>query len=221
MDNLAALLLAWLAGVFSGLVVSVPVGPINVTIVNEGACRGFRWAVLIGLGSVTMEVIYCAAAFAGLTGLFDSRFMKAAMELISFLLVLFLGLKYLLARSLPGSPKSVERIESKLHPHTAFMTGFVRVLANPLVLLFWITLSAVILAHDWVDNNWTSKSVYILGVALGASGWFVLLSYIVSRGRGRFSTRTLLRMSQISGACLLVVAIVIGIRLVILLAQRG
>ena len=221
MDNLAALLLAWLAGVFSGLVVSVPVGPINVTIVNEGASRGFRWAVLIGLGSVTMEVIYCAAAFAGLTGLFDSRFMKAAMELISFLLVLFLGLKYLLAHSLPGSPKSVERIESKLHPHTAFMTGFVRVLANPLVLLFWITLSAVILAHDWVDNNWTSKSVYILGVALGASGWFVLLSYIVSRGHGRFSTRTLLRMSQISGACLLVVAIVIGIRLVILLAHRG
>jgi L-lysine exporter family protein LysE/ArgO len=221
MDNLAALLLAWLAGVFSGLVVSVPVGPINVTIVNEGARRGFRWAVLIGMGSVTMEVIYCAAAFAGFTGLFDSRFMKAAMELISFLLVLFLGLKYLLAHSLPGSPKSVARIESKLHPHTAFMTGFVRVLANPLVLLFWITLSAVILAHDWVDNNWTSKSVYIMGVALGASGWFVLLSYIVSRGHGQFSTRTLLRMSQISGACLLVVAIVIGIRLVILLAHHG
>ena len=221
MNNLAALLLAWLAGVFSGLVVSVPVGPINVTIVNEGARRGFRWAVLIGMGSVTMEVIYCAAAFAGFTGLFDSHFMKAAMELISFLLVLFLGLKYLLAHSLPDSPKTIERIESKLHPHTAFMTGFVRVLANPLVLLFWITLSAVILAHDWVDNNWTSKSVYILGVALGASGWFVLLSYIVSRGHGRFSTRTLLRMSQISGACLLAVAIVIGIRLVILLAHRG
>ena len=218
---MVAILLAWFAGVFSGLLVSVPVGPINVTIVNEGAQRGFRWAALIGLGSVTMEVVYCAAAFAGFTGLFDSHFMKATMELISFLLVLFLGLKYLLAHSLPGSPKSVERIESRLHPHTAFMTGFVRVLANPLVLLFWITLSATILAHDWVENNWTSKSVFILGVAVGALLWFMLLSYVVSRGHGRFSTQTLLRMSQISGACLLGVATVIGIRLIILLSHRG
>jgi arginine exporter protein ArgO len=86
MDSMVAILLAWLAGVLSGLLVSIPVGPVNVTIVNEGAQRGFRWAVLIGLGSVVMEVVYCAAAFAGFTGLFDSHFMKAAMELISFLL---------------------------------------------------------------------------------------------------------------------------------------
>jgi threonine/homoserine/homoserine lactone efflux protein len=221
MDSMVTILLAWLAGVFCGLLVSVPVGPINVTIVNEGAQRGFGWAVLIGLGSVVMEVVYCAAAFAGFTGLFDSHFVKAAMELISFLLVLFLGFKYLLARSLPGNPKSMERIESTLHPHTAFMTGFVRVLANPLVLLFWITLSAAILAHDWVENNWASKSIFVLGVALGAFGWFVLLSYMVSRRHGRFSTQTLLRMSQISGACLLGVATVLGIRLIVLLSQRG
>ena len=44
-----------------------------------------------------MEVIYCAIAFAGFSHLFDSRVVKATMELVSFLLMLFLGVKYLLA----------------------------------------------------------------------------------------------------------------------------
>ena len=32
-------------------------GPINLTILNEGAQRGFRWAFLIGLGAAIMDAI--------------------------------------------------------------------------------------------------------------------------------------------------------------------
>src|SRR5205085_2544255 len=99
------------------------------------ARRGFRWALLIGLGSVAMEVIYCLIGFAGFSGLFDSRWLRAIMELASFLLMLLLGLKYLLMHSLPATTKTQEHFEPRLHPHTAFMTGFVRVLCNPNVLL--------------------------------------------------------------------------------------
>ena len=42
-----------LAGFFCGLIFSsIPVGPINLTILNEGAQRGFLWAMLIGLGAI-------------------------------------------------------------------------------------------------------------------------------------------------------------------------
>jgi hypothetical protein len=58
-------------------------------------------------------------------------------------------------------------------------------------------------------------------VGLGGSLWFLLLSYIVSLRHGRFSTHTLLRMSQVSGALLLCVALILGVRIVTLLARRG
>ena len=45
------LLLAGLTGFLSGLMLSIPVGPINLTILNEGARRGFWWAAMIGLGA--------------------------------------------------------------------------------------------------------------------------------------------------------------------------
>lgn len=211
---------AWLAGLLSGFLVSIPVGPINVTIINEGARRGFRWALFIGLGAVLGESIYCALGFAGVAGMFAAPRSRAALELASFLLMAFLGVKYLRARKVPRVSRSADLVEHRLHPHTAFATGFVRVLGNPGVLLLWVTLSASFTAHEWVDPNWRSKGLCIFGVALGATHWFALLAWGVSLGHQKFSDRTLLRMSHASGAILLLFALAIGWRLVHLLANR-
>jgi threonine/homoserine/homoserine lactone efflux protein len=58
MTDFQTILLAGVTGFVSGLLLSVPVGPINLTIMNEGARRGFFWAMMIGLGATAMEVIY-------------------------------------------------------------------------------------------------------------------------------------------------------------------
>src|SRR5947199_6408898 len=125
MEEWAPILLAVLTGFVSGLLLSIPVGPINLTIINEGARRGFKWAFLIGLGAVVMEVIYCAVAFTGFASFFTRGYVKAAMELFSFVFMLFLGVKFLLASSIAATNKIEAQIEQKLHPHSAFMTGFV------------------------------------------------------------------------------------------------
>src|SRR6266581_1918452 len=94
------ILLAGLTGFISGMLLSIPVGPVNLTIMNEGARNGFKWAVLIGLGATLMELIYCAVAFTGFASFFSRGYVKAAMELFSFVFMLFLGVKFLLAKSI-------------------------------------------------------------------------------------------------------------------------
>src|SRR6185503_12963220 len=96
--------LAAITGFISGFLLSIPVGPINLTIMNEGARRGFVWACLIGLGATTMEVIYCFIAFTGFASFFTRGYIKAAMELFSFVFMLFLGTKFLLAKSVAQTP---------------------------------------------------------------------------------------------------------------------
>jgi threonine/homoserine/homoserine lactone efflux protein len=204
----------------SGFVISIPVGPINLAIINEGAKRGFKWGVLIGAGGIAMDLIYCAIAFAGFSGLFTTRLLRATIELLSFLALVYLGFKYLEATRLPATTRGVEMVEHTLHPHTAFMIGFVRVLGNPAVLLFWITLSASFLSHNWIEDTWASKGACVAGMGTGAFAWFILLSYLVSLGHGRFSARTLIRMAHVSGAALLLAAVFVGARLVNLLAQH-
>src|SRR6476619_4345643 len=75
-------LCAGVIGMISGFIISIPVGPVNLTIVNEGARRGFKWAMLIGIGATVMELIYCFIAFTGLASFFTRGYVKAVMELV-------------------------------------------------------------------------------------------------------------------------------------------
>lgn len=220
MPEILSLSLSVFIGLVSGFLISIPVGPINITIINEGAHRGFRWAAMIGFGAIVMDFIYCALAFAGFSGMFGSNLMRATMELLSFLAMGFLGVKYLRVADLPATTPSVERVEHRLHPHTAFTIGFVRVLGNPAVLLFWITLSATLISHEWIEDNIWSKAACVLGMSIGAFAWFMFLSFVVSLGHGRFSRKTLVRMSHFSGAAFLLMAAFIGVRLIRLLARE-
>lgn len=217
MDGLHPILLAALTGFISGLLLSIPVGPVNLTIINEGARRGFKWAMLISLGASLMEVIYCFIAFTGFASFFAKGYIKAAMELFSFVFMLYLGIKFLRAKSVQApvnmghiAERIEARVEEKLHPHSAFMTGFVRVLANVGVLVFWIILAANFISREWVSSDWPGKLGCVSGVALGTMLWFFVLSFSASRGHGRFSEKTLLRMEHGSGIGLLVIALIHG-----------
>src|SRR5258707_6699480 len=157
MFHLHPIVLAALTGFISGLLLSIPVGPVNLTIMNEGARRGFRWAGLIGLGATLMEVIYCAIAFTGFASFFKQGYVKASMEVFSFVFMLFLGVKFLLAKSVRAVDPIEQRIEEKLHPHSAFMTGFVRVMGNPGVLVFWLILASNFISREWVGDQNVDK----------------------------------------------------------------
>jgi threonine/homoserine/homoserine lactone efflux protein len=220
MPDLPPNVLAALTGFVSGLLLSIPVGPINLTIMNEGARRGFFWALMIGLGATTMEVIYCFIAFTSLASFFDHGYVKAIMELFSFVFMLYLGIKFLRAKSveqvhLGGAADKIEeefqhQIEVRLHPTSAFMTGFVRVMGNLGVPVFWVIFAANFISHDWVTPDWPGKLCCVGGVAVGTGLWFVGLSWLVSLGHGKFSEKTLLRMEHFSGIGLLVLAAIHG-----------
>jgi threonine/homoserine/homoserine lactone efflux protein len=224
------ILLAALTGYLCGLVFSsIPVGPINLTILNEGAQRGFLWAWLIGFGASVMETIYCAFSFTGFSSVLDHGIVQAFMQVFSFVFILFIGFKFLLAKSVnvptkldAASGKIEQRIAEKFHPHSAFMTGFARVLGNLGVLLFWIVLAANLMARDWVDeDSFAAKAACVCGVLLGTNTWFVTLSFGVSRGHGRFSEKTLLRLQHFSGICLIIFGILQGTNIAWHLARHN
>jgi threonine/homoserine/homoserine lactone efflux protein len=221
MMNFPPLLLAALTGLISGLLLSIPVGPINLTILNEGARRGFKWAMLIGLGATTMEVIYCFIAFTGFASFFTKGYVKAAMELFSFVFLLFLGIKFVTSKTVRSAvhlgataDRFEARLGERLHPHSAFMTGLVRVMGNVGVLVFWIILAANFISREWVTPDWPGKLSCVAGVALGTGAWFIGLSWVVSLGHGKFSEAKLLRMEHFSGGALLLLAVAHGITII-------
>jgi threonine/homoserine/homoserine lactone efflux protein len=211
------MLLAGLTGFAAGVVLSVPVGPVNLTILNQGTRRGFKWAALIGLGATCMEVIYCFIAFTSFASFFTQGNIKIAMQLFSVGFMLFLGMRFLLAKSVSRPMQlgaAVRRIEQemgeRLHPHSAFMMGLVQVMCNLGVLVFWIILAANFISRGLVTPDWPGKLTCVGGVGLGTGLWFFILSWGVSLGYGKISEKTLLKVERVSGVVLLIVALVHG-----------
>jgi threonine/homoserine/homoserine lactone efflux protein len=221
-------LLSAIAGFVCALMfASIPVGPINLTILNEGSQRGFRWAFFIGLGATVMDVIYCTISFTGLSQLIDHGIMKASMQVGSFVFLLFLGCKFLFAQSVnvatkldSASQKIEAKLEQKIHPHSAFATGFLRVAANLGVLVAWVVLSAALMAQDWVGETVPAKAACISGVFAGYVLWYLFISFAVSKGHGKFSEKTLLRLQHFSGLCLIATAVFQGAQIAWHLAKH-
>jgi len=215
---------AAITGFVAGVALCIPVGPVNLTIINEGARRGFKWAALIGIGATAMEVLYCAVAFTGFAAFFQKGAVKSAMEVFSFAFMMFLGVRFLMAKSVPMvenlEHKIEMRIEERFHPHSAFMIGFVRTLANPGVLLGWIILGANFVSRGWVQPNWEGKLSCLAGVTASVGLWFTGLSWAISLGHKRFTERTMLNMERVSGVGLLILALIQGIYIVAQLAKH-
>ncbi len=228
MPDQTSILIAGPTGFFIGALLSMPVGPVNLTIINGAAQRGFKYAMLIGLGAATMDIIYCTIAFTSFSSFFYIPIVKTSMEVFTFVFMLFLGMKFLSAKTVTApthlgaaASRIEKRIDEKLHPHSAFMIGFVRVLGNMGVLLFWIVAAIYFMSHEayftsyeWVEDTIAAKAAFVIGVALGANSWFCALSYIVSRrGYGRFNEQTLVRMQHFSGFCLLAIGLYDGVHI--------
>jgi arginine exporter protein ArgO len=174
-----------------------------------------------------MDTIYCTLAFAGFSSFFGIRIVKTSMEVFTFAFMLFLGVKFLSAKTVAAPTQLGEaasriekRIDEKFHPHSAFMTGLVRVMGNLGVLLLWIVLTANFMSRDWVEDTLPSKLTCIAGVAVGANLWFFAVSYLSSRGQRRLSERTLLRMERFSGIILLALGLAQGAHIAWQLARH-
>lgn len=219
---------ALLWGFAAGFAVSMPVGPINLTIMNEGARRGFPHAALIAAGATLMEALYCGLAFTSFRAFVNGPVIKAALGLFSFAFMLFLGVKFLLTKSVPVVERLEERLERRIeagierrfHPTSAFMTGFVQTLANPGVLLCWIVLGALFISRGWVEPSWRGKLMCVTGVTAGVAAWCFGLAWAAALGHGRFSEKTLIRMARASGIGLIGLGLAHGGKLVLDLAQR-
>jgi L-lysine exporter family protein LysE/ArgO len=205
------------AGLVGGFLMSIPVGPVNITVINEALNRGFLRPFLIGVGAVTAEAIYCLLALTGFQTVIDLPYVRSTTVLISFLVVTLLGFRYLMARAEFADRTSLlveYELEEKLHLHRGYLVGLGMTLGNPFILLVWGTLAAFLYEHDLVRSGVLNVLAFAGGMAGGGTLWFFLLAQLTSRKHRNISPRALRILTRVSGAGLLAVGALLGAKLV-------
>jgi threonine/homoserine/homoserine lactone efflux protein len=210
------LYLAMFAGFVCGLVVSIPVGPVNLSVINQALRRGFLQAFLVGLGAAAAETIYASVCMAGHSEFLNRPYIRDVMRVAALVVIGAVGVRALLIKAETFEARSAERadrMDQRWHHPRSFLLGFVMTIFNLLLVVLWATISTVLFAHEWVTESLSSRSSCAMGVFLGCALWFFLLALFVSRAHRRVKPQTMMRLMRASGVAMLIFGALLGYKL--------
>lgn len=186
-------------GLAIGILVSAPMGPVGMLVIQRTLSKG-RWpAFFTGIGASFSDLAYCL-----LTGLSIS-FITDFIEMHQFVLQV-VGSLVLAAFGVYLYRKNPTRaLHTSDVPTTNYwsdtVTGFFLTFSNPLILFFIIGLFA---RFNFVLPTFQAGH-YIVAYTMifaGALSWWYLVTMLVNRLRNRFNVRSLWLINRIIGSLL-------------------
>jgi len=184
----------FLKGLLAGLVVCAPVGPIGLLAIRRTLVDGPITGLVSILGASTADVIYCTIAGMGVTYIASLLIQGSTLlTLIGGLVLVALGLKLFLTRRPPTM--SDPAAGGILH---AFVSSFMLMLTNPMLILVFTALMAAMGVHGW-KSDYLSTAILVAGVFTGSALWAPVLVMGVSLFRPGFGAERVVVLNRVSG----------------------
>ena len=183
----------FLQGVIIGFAIAAPVGPIGVLCIRRTLADGRATGFVSGLGAATADAVYGAIAAFGLTLVTDLLLGGASwLRLIGGAFLVLLGVKTFLARP----AESAAEARGGGLPG-AYASTFLLTLTNPTTILSFAAIFAG-LGVGGADDA-LSAALLVLGVFLGSTAWWLVLSGATGLFRSKLSTGGLRWVNRVSG----------------------
>lgn len=184
-------------GLFLGLAVAAPLGPIGALCISRTLERGFPAGVAGGLGTALADGVYAVLAALGFAT-FSSilAMISLPLQLSGGAFMLWLGWKSLT----PGPVRPAASVSTRDLIGTIAAT-FLLTIANPMTILSFAALFAGLGLATKADA--ASALMVVAGVFAGSMLWWSILSGGVSLFRNRLPPGFSIWVSRISGAVLI------------------
>lgn len=192
-------------GVFLGLAITAPVGPINLLCIRRSLHHGWKIGLMTGLGAAVADTFFGAIAAFGLTKISDFLIAnQKTVELIGGGAFILMGISLLRGQQEdPGAPET-----RKISPFNAFTSSLFLTLHNPATIFaFLIAFAALKLSEN--SASYSGAIVVTSGVFIGSSSWWLSLSWISSKLRSRISPKTIHYINRGTGAMLILLSVAI------------
>lgn len=194
-----------LTGTLIGVLISAPMGPIGILVIQRTLNKG-RWpAFFTGVGASLSDLFYCMLTGFGLS--FVTDFIESNQKILQVIgSLLIIGYAVYLFRNNPSRSLKPPTIVENSYWRD-FATGFLFTFSNPLILFFIIGLFA---RFNFLDTHYKFYH-YILGYAsiiIGALGWWFIITFFVNKVRAHFNVRSMWLINRIISVLLFVMATV-------------
>lgn len=189
----------FLKGILVGFLIAAPVGPIGILCIRRTLSGRFALGLATGLGAGVADTVY--GAIAG----FSLGSIAALIQEYNFYLRLFGGILlgwigYVTFKT-PLRQRNTKEMgeETLLH---GFTSAFFLTLSNPITLIVFAASFSAVHASP-LEGSFFQALFLVLGVFVGASGWWLSLSTIVHLMHKKLSETQLFWINRISGLMLL------------------
>lgn len=198
-----------LKGMLTGLILSLPFGPIGIYCMEKTLVEGEKEGYFSALGMVTVDVIYGIIAYIGLSQIEDIivRYESMLRLLLGIALILLGYKKYSTKIKIKKIKNENEGIVKN------FFTCFIVTLLNPTTLFSFIAIFAALGVVDDDSSNIPEKLA--LGIFLGGSTMWFIITYILYHWRKVIGLDTLAKITRSCGIIFLVFGILTIISLMI------
>ena len=185
-------------GLAIGFTVAAAVGPISLLTIRRTIAHGRGYGLVSGLGVAAADASYGALAAFGLTAVTSVLVGAAtALGLIGGAVLVWLAVRTIRAKP----PELTATAEDRPGLGGAFLSIYGLTMTNPMTIL---SFAGIFAALGLSGRGGLDAALLTLGVLLGSSLWWVVLTAAVGRVRGRITPRVLTWINRISGAVLLV-----------------
>jgi threonine/homoserine/homoserine lactone efflux protein len=175
-------------GVIAGALTGVPIGPVNVAVIDASYRHTMRRAIGVGLGGAVADAFYAGLGIIGVTPVLEQwPSVPPILYAISGIVLLVYG--FLTARSQPVTPvvapddpatAAQASAAAKRELVQGMKVGVALILLNPAAMVTWVVIIGQLLPT--IENNWEGMACAI-GVLVGSFGWFALVAYLTHKGK--------------------------------------
>ena len=192
-----------LKGFAVGMCASAPIGPIAILVVQKSLSKGHKAGFVSGLGASVVDTLYASIAIFALA--FAQKFIDEHQNMILLAggaVLIAVGIS--MAFSNPFRKLKADG-ESSVSPKD-FGQAVALGLSNPMAIFIMFTLFAFFGLADDAPHTWKVTPI-ILAVSAGSVTYWFSMSWLLSRFRGNFRMRTILWISRITGALIVIIGI--------------
>ena len=188
-------------GVGIGFAVAMAVGPISLLTMRRTIAHGRVYGLVSGLGVASADASYGGIAAFGLTAITAVLVgARTALALVGGAFLVWLAIRTILARPTVAAASDDDRPGLA----GAFLSIYGLTMTNPMTIL---SFAAIFAGFGLSGRGGAEAALVTVGVFLGSSLWWVVLTTVVGRLRHRLTPSVLLWINRVSGTALLVFGI--------------
>jgi threonine/homoserine/homoserine lactone efflux protein len=171
-----------LIGFAAGALTGVPIGPVNVAVIDASYRHTMRRAIAVGLGGACADFLYSALGMMGVTPVLRTYpSIPPILYGVSGCVLMVYG--FMTARSQPVKPAqpdaAIEPRDAGHEIRRGFSVGVLLILLNPAAVVTWVVIVGSIIP---AGTHWDGLFCAI-GVFIGSFSWFALVAYLTQKGK--------------------------------------